>query len=107
MRNVLLVIKHEIASMLSKRSFWIMTFLFPVLILGLNIGVQVMSRRAFENDPVASGDGVSNVVGYVDRGGLIAELPPSVPPDRFRAFPGEDPPLDLLRQILAQIGERS
>jgi len=90
MRNILLVIKHEIASMLSKRSFWIMTFLFPVLILGLNIGVQVMSRRAFESDPIASGDGAPTVVGYVDPSGLIAELPPSVPPDRFRAFSDED-----------------
>ena len=45
MHNVFLVIKHEITSMLGKRSFWIMTFLFPILILGLNIGVQVMSRR--------------------------------------------------------------
>ena len=90
MRNVFLVVKHEIASMLGKRSFWIMTFLFPILILGLNIGVQVMSRRAFEGDAVASGSGTSDVVGYVDLSGLIAELPPSIPADQFRAYPGED-----------------
>jgi ABC-2 type transport system permease protein len=89
MRNVFLVVKHEIASMLGKRSFWIMTFLFPMLILGLNIGVQVMSRRAFEGDHIASGQNVPDVVGYVDLGGVIASLPPSIPPGRFRAFPGE------------------
>jgi ABC-2 type transport system permease protein len=97
MRNVFLVVKHEIASMMGKRSFWIMTFLFPMLILGLNIGVQVMSRRAFEGDEIASGgDGTPEVVGYVDPGGLIAELPPSVPPGRFRAYPGEDAALAAL-----------
>jgi ABC-2 type transport system permease protein len=89
MRNVLLVIKHEITSMLGKRSFWIMTFLFPTLILGLNIGVQVTSRRAFESDPIASGEGVSDVVGYVDPSGLISEWPAAVSPDQFRAYPGE------------------
>jgi ABC-2 type transport system permease protein len=84
-----LVVQHEIGSVLNKRSFWIMTFLFPILILGLNVGVQVMSRRAFEADEVASrGDG-AQVMGYVDPGGLIAELPASVPVGLFRAYPGE------------------
>jgi ABC-2 type transport system permease protein len=89
MRNVILVIKHEIASMLGKRSFWIMTFLFPLLILGLNIGVQVMSRRAFENDEIAARSDVSQVIGYVDPGGLIATIPDAVPVGLFHAYPDE------------------
>ena len=48
MRNIWIVIKHEIKSVISKRSFWIMTFLFPLLIVGLNAGVQVLSVRAVE-----------------------------------------------------------
>ena len=89
MRTVWLVIKHEIVSVLGKRSFWIMTFLFPVLILGLNIGVQVMSQRAIEGEEIAAQDGTAQVVGYVDPGGLIAELPESVPDGLYRAFPDE------------------
>jgi ABC-2 type transport system permease protein len=89
MRNVWLVVKHEITSMLGKRSFWIMTILFPMLILGLNIGVQVMSERAFEGDEVSSQAGMSHVVGYVDPGGLIVALPAAVPDGAFRAFADE------------------
>jgi ABC-2 type transport system permease protein len=89
MRTVWLVIKHEIVSVLGKRSFWIMTFLFPVLILGLNIGVQVMSQRTIEGEEIAAQDGTAQVVGYVDPGGLIVELPESVPDGLYRAFPDE------------------
>jgi ABC-2 type transport system permease protein len=89
MRTVWLVIKHEIVSVLGKRFFWIMTFLFPVLILGLNIGVQVMSQRTIEGEEIAAQDGTAQVVGYVDPGGLIVELPESVPDGLYRAFPDE------------------
>jgi ABC-2 type transport system permease protein len=86
---VWLVVKHEIVSMLGKRSFWIMTFLFPVLILGLNIGAQVISQRAIEGEEIAAQGGAAQVVGYVDPGGLIAALPASVPEGLYRAFPDE------------------
>ena len=54
MHNVFLVIKHEIASMLSKRSFWVMTFLFPILVLGLNVGV--LSGTSAREDLAATAD---------------------------------------------------
>jgi ABC-2 type transport system permease protein len=100
MRNVILVVKHEITSMLGKRSFWIMTFLFPLLILGLNIGVQVMSRRAFENDEIAAQSDVSQAIGYVDPGGLIAAIPDTVPAGLFRAYPD-----DAAAQAALEAGE--
>ena len=89
MHNVFLVIKHEIASMLGKRSFWVMTFLFPILILGLNVGVQIVSERAIVENVEAAKNDVSQVVGYVDPGGLIAALPEAAPAEMFRAYPGE------------------
>jgi len=86
---VFLVIKHEITSMLGKRSFWVMTLLFPILILGLNVGVQVVSQRAIEENVEASKNDVSQVVGYVDPEELIATLPETAPAEMFRAYPDE------------------
>jgi prepilin peptidase CpaA len=34
MRNIRLVVRHEIAAILGTRSFWTMTFLFPLFVLG-------------------------------------------------------------------------
>ena len=48
MRNVLLVIRHEIVSAIGKPSFWILTLLFPLLVVGINVGTQIVSVRAFE-----------------------------------------------------------
>jgi ABC-2 type transport system permease protein len=85
MRSILLVVRHEIASMLGKRSFWVMTFLFPLLIVGLNVGTQVISRRALEQE---SGRTVgAPAIGYVDEAGLIATLPSDVPGQVLRSFP--------------------
>ena len=46
MRNVLLVIWHEITSAVGKRSFWVITFLLPLLIIGLNLGMQIVTSLA-------------------------------------------------------------
>ena len=48
MRNVLLVIKHEIITTLQKRSFWILTFIFPAFILLLSVGTNAIAGRAIE-----------------------------------------------------------
>lgn len=89
MHNVFLVLKHEVLTVLGKRSFWFMTFLFPLLILGLNIGVQITSRRAFESDPEASGPRAAQV-GYVDEAGLVVTMPSGVPSGMFVEFANEE-----------------
>jgi ABC-2 type transport system permease protein len=72
MRNVWLVIRHEIVSAIGKPSFWVLTLLFPLLIVGMNVGTQIVSQRAFErNSAVAEQDG--SPVGYVDEAGLLAD----------------------------------
>ena len=48
MNNIFLVIKHEIITTLSKRSFWVMTVLFPIIILGLSISTQTVGTKAIE-----------------------------------------------------------
>lgn len=93
MRNILLVIKHEILTTLGKRSFWIMTFLFPALIIGLSIGSQLLAERSFEkngeNRPTGDAAEVQ-VIGYVDEAGLITRLPQGLTPGMLRAFPDKD-----------------
>ena len=95
MRNVLLVIKHEIVTTLGKRSFWVMTFLFPALIIGLSVGSQILAEKSFEDSEQGfpTGDDAAaetQVIGYVDEAGLITQLPQGVPPEILRAFPDKD-----------------
>lgn len=94
MRNVLLVIKHEIITTLSKRSFWLMTILFPAFIIALSIGSQVLAEKSFEEDEenlLTGGDAADvQVIGYVDEAGLITQLPQDVSPEMLRAFPDKD-----------------
>jgi len=93
MRNILLVIKHEIATVLQKRSFWITAFLLPLLILSLNIGVPLLAGRLVEDNLTSLSPteniGLSDAVGYVDQAELIKELPADVPKDMLKAFPNE------------------
>ena len=37
MRNVWLVAKHEILTTIGKKSFWFMTFFFPLLIMAFSL----------------------------------------------------------------------
>jgi ABC-2 type transport system permease protein len=91
MRNVWLVVRHEIVTTLRRRSFWIMTFLFPALIIGFSFGSQILAERSFEDvreNGSTSGDAASvQAIGYVDEAGLMARLPQGVAPEMLRAFP--------------------
>jgi len=89
MRNVWLVLKHEITTTLGKRSFWLMTFLFPLAILGFNLATQLATQKLSDasgsvlDDPQSAG----LPIGYVDEAGLIAVIPSDLPHGLLRAFP--------------------
>jgi len=107
MRTILLVIRQEIVTMLGKRSFWIMTFLFPLLIMILTFGSQFMAGRAMADTPPPvtappPGNGAEtgepepiwpefrpSVSGYVDQSGLVQQHPPSVPYELLHPFADE------------------
>lgn len=93
MRNIFIVVKHEIITSMSKRSFWIMTFLFPAVIIGINIGTQIFANRTFNQSealiPTENPAGDAGRIGYVDQSGLIAELPPAVPAGMLVALPSQ------------------
>ncbi|MFQ5399303.1 MAG: ABC transporter permease [Anaerolineae bacterium] len=91
MRNIFLVIRHEIVTTLGKRSFWIMTFIFPAVIIVLNVGAQAIAADAFEqSEAFLFGDGAElSPIGYVDEARLISRLPEGFPPGLVQSFPDE------------------
>lgn len=99
MRNVFIIIKHEIKTTLRKRSFWITTFLLPGVIIALSVGSQALSRSSMAQD--GSNPLFGNVtsgtadVGYVDQAGVIKQLPDKLPDSvkplkgQLRAYPDQ------------------
>jgi ABC-2 type transport system permease protein len=92
MRNIWLVIKHEIRNTIGKPSFWITTFLLPAVIMVFTFGTQFLSQRMVEReeDVLASAEqGNALAIGYVDQAGLITQLPPGIPETLVKAFTDE------------------
>jgi ABC-2 type transport system permease protein len=79
MRNVFLIIQHEISTTLRKRSFWLMTFLLPAVILALSLGSQALARSSMatggSNPLLGSFMSAGKPIGYVDAAGLIDQVP--------------------------------
>lgn len=101
MRNIGLVIKHEIVKTISKPSFWLTSFLLPLIIFVFTFGSQLMAERMTEDDDegldaMLRGD-AGEVVGYVDMAGIITDLPEDVPAARLRAYDNEAAALAALR----------
>ena len=94
MRNVWLVIKHEVITTLKRPSFWIMTFLMPALLLGFQIygaiqdsDLELGSADADKTEETSTTE--MPVIGLVDEAGLIAEMPADFPPDLFLPYADE------------------
>ena len=91
MRNIFLVIKHEIACTIGKPVFWLTTFVLPIVIMVFSLGAQFISVRVFTEDP----DILSNsdegekalAIGYVDDAGIINEIPADIPEEFIVQFP--------------------
>src|SRR5512145_1478902 len=79
MRNVFLIIRHEISTTLRKRSFWLTTFLLPAVILALSFGSQALARSSMAtggSNPLLGGFlSAGKPLGYVDLAGLIEQVP--------------------------------
>jgi len=83
MGNVFIIIRHEISTMLRKRSFWLTTFLLPAVILALSLGSQSLAHSSMAtngSNPLLSGFlAAPKPIGYVDQAGLIKQIPDQVP----------------------------
>lgn len=95
MRNTWIVLKHEIKTTLAKRSFWLTTFVFPLLILALTLLPQVLAGDAIESSqqallpPAGALPAAHPLVGYVDASGLVQEIPPDLPAGLLQPFADE------------------
>jgi ABC-2 type transport system permease protein len=101
MTNVFIIIKHEILTTLSKRSFWVMTFLFPAAILAMNFGTQIMAERSLpdRDDIIPNDDQPADMlpIGYVDQSGIIQQVPPQIPEWLLNVFSDEASAQEALR----------
>lgn len=70
MHNLSIVMRFEIVRTLKKKSFWILAFAFPVLIVGI-AGVMIASNQA-TNDAVEKMKDAKFTVAVTDRSGLIS-----------------------------------
>ena len=102
MRNIWIVVKHEIKVTIGKRSFWLTTFLLPAVIIALSAGSQLLARSSLAEGGSSpfSGSGANSHtadIGYVDEAGVIQQIPDRiefgtgssvfvVSPDRLRKF---------------------
>jgi ABC-2 type transport system permease protein len=93
MRTIFLVTKHEILTTLARRSFWVMTFIFPAFIILLNVGSQVMARSMVDEvdmfSPGEEGDLPVEAIGYIDQAGVLQSLPPEFPHGLLAVYPDE------------------
>lgn len=90
MHNILLVIRHEIATTITRRSFWVMTFLFPLLIIGLTLLPQLLVGDDLPDDPQqALAEIISAPSGFVDASGLFQQTAPGIPVEQLRRFDSE------------------
>src|SRR5690554_2542995 len=88
MRNVFVIVRQEIVTLLTNRTFWIMTIAFPALILLFNLGTFLLADDIGSDDEsmFGAGDDVQTL-GYVDQSGVIRELPPGLPAGVVVAYP--------------------
>jgi ABC-2 type transport system permease protein len=100
MRNILLVSRHEILTTLKKRSFWFLTIVFPGIIILINLIMQVATRSAFHDDPGIAPEinTAVSTIGYIDRAGLISQIPPDVPSGLLLEIDNEAMALSMLQR---------
>ena len=92
MHNITLVLRHEIATTLRKRSFWFTTFVFPLLILAFSLIPQLLTDRFVGDDPVSlltGPAGAPQQIGYVDQAGVITSIPADLS-SLLEAFPDRE-----------------
>jgi ABC-2 type transport system permease protein len=95
MRNIWLVIKHEILSRLGKPSFWLTTFIFPMIIMGITFGSQLLATNLAADEEQSLMQMLTGqledqpVSGYVDRANLVQAFPETFPNDLFHSYADE------------------
>jgi ABC-2 type transport system permease protein len=92
MRTIWLVIKHDISTTLRQRSFWVLTFIMPVILVGVNAYYLIGDGGTGATGPETSGAALAELpaIGLVDPEGFVKAMPPGLPPDLFTRFSDEE-----------------
>jgi ABC-2 type transport system permease protein len=92
MKKVLLVLRNEIITLISRPSFWLALVGLPLVGALTFAGVGAINKSASATQTVSQVFGGSKDTrpeGYVDLSGIIHQIPESVAPDTFLAYPDE------------------
>lgn len=95
MKPIWLVIKHDVSVIFHQRSFWIVTLIVPLILIGFQgwAGVSDAGLLARQSAPkgesaTVTADGLP-IIGLVDAAHLIQSAPPDFPEDAFVRFADE------------------
>jgi ABC-2 type transport system permease protein len=89
MRNIWLVMKREVGVTFRKRSFWLLTFLMPAILIGFQVYYVLLENDAIDSADEEAKNGETEAeqaalpIGLVDVGGLVQEIPEAIPADMF------------------------
>ena len=89
MRKIMLVLKNEIITLISRPSFWLALIGLPVVGALIFAGVGAINKSAGASQTVSqvvSGPQDTRPEGYVDLSRIIRQIPESVPPKTFVSF---------------------
>jgi ABC-2 type transport system permease protein len=103
-RNIWIVVRHDVEVTLRQRSFWVIALLVPALLLAFNTfnafrGDDMHGSGDSEADGDKTADSQSGgmpAIGLVDSADLIQGVPPGFPPDLFVPFPDQAAALQAL-----------
>ncbi len=92
MKKILLVLKNEITTIISRPSFWLALVGLPLVGALIFAGIGAINKSASATQTVSqvfSGPQDTRPEGYADLSGIIRQIPESVPPATFVAYPNE------------------
>jgi ABC-2 type transport system permease protein len=92
MKKVLLVMKNEISTIIHRPSFWLALLGLPLVGALIFAVVGAINKSASASQTISqvlSGPQETGPEGYVDLSGIVHQIPESVPPDTFVAYPDE------------------
>lgn len=92
MKKILMVLKNEIITMLSRTSFWVVAVGVPFVGVIIFAGVGLINRNASVSASISqafSSPQDQRAEGYVDLSGIIKTIPSQVPAGKFIPYPTE------------------
>ena len=95
MRNIWLVIKHDVSVTLRQVSFWILTVIMPLILVGINTYLVVDVNGGGDGDDAETSveeqaqESAELIFALVDEAGLINDYPALVTAEMFPLYPDE------------------